>query len=98
VVGQAGTANEAAAAAGVPVVAFELDRDRKTTWYRMRQHGLLGGALAVLPGDPAQAAAELRALLDDALRRTTMGALGRERMGGPGGALAIAREIGERLR
>ena len=52
--GQAGTANEAAAAAGVPVVAFERDRDRKTAWYRMRQHGLLGEALAVLPGDLAR--------------------------------------------
>ena len=98
VVGQAGTANEAAAAAGVPVVAFELERDRKTTWYRMRQHGLLGDALAVLPGEPAQAAAELRALLDNASRRAAMGAQGRERMGGPGGALAIARAIDERLR
>ncbi|HTV92543.1 MAG TPA: hypothetical protein VMG98_07485 [Verrucomicrobiae bacterium] len=98
VVGQAGTANEAAAAAGVPVVAFELERDRKTTWYRMRQHGLLGDALAVLPGDPSRAAAELRALLDDAPRRAQMGAHGRARMGGPGGALAIARAIDERLR
>jgi uncharacterized protein (TIGR03492 family) len=97
VVGQAGTANEAAAAAGVPVVAFELDRDRKTTWYRMRQHGLLGEALAVLPGDPEQAAAGLRALLDDAQRRATMSLEGAQRMGKPGGALAIARAIVERL-
>jgi hypothetical protein len=80
------------------VVAFELERDRKTTWYRMRQHGLLGDALAVLPGEPAQAAAELRALLDNASRRAAMGAQGRERMGVPGGALAIARAIDERLR
>lgn len=97
VMGQAGTANEAAAAAGVPVVAFERNRDRKTTWYRMRQHGLLGEALAVLPGDLSQAAASLEALLDDAPRRAVMGARGRERMGGPGGARAIAREIVERL-
>jgi uncharacterized protein (TIGR03492 family) len=97
VVGQAGTANEAAAAAGVPVVAFELDRDRKTTWYRMRQHGLLGEALAVFPGDPEQAAAGLRALLDDAQRRTRMSLEGAQRMGKPGGALAIARAIAERL-
>lgn len=97
VMGQAGTANEAAAAAGVPVVAFERSRDRKTTWYRMRQHGLLGEALAVLPGDPAQAAAGLDALLDDEPRRAMMGVQGRERMGRPGGAHAIAREIVERL-
>jgi uncharacterized protein (TIGR03492 family) len=98
VMGQAGTANEAAAAAGVPVVAFERDRDRKTAWYRMRQHGLLGEALAVLPGDAARAAAGVAALLEDAPRRARMGALGRERMGGPGGARAIARDVVERTR
>jgi hypothetical protein len=64
----------------------------------MRQHGLLDGALAVLPGEPVQAAADLRALLDDAPRRAAMGAQGRERIGAPGGALAIARAIDERLR
>jgi uncharacterized protein (TIGR03492 family) len=97
VIGQAGTANEAAAAAGVPVVAFERGRDRKTAWYRMRQHGLLGDALAVLPGDPPSAAEGLRALLDDAPRRVLMGSHGRERMGAHGGAQAIARDIIGRL-
>jgi len=32
VLGQAGTANEAAAAGGVPVIAFERDRDRRARW------------------------------------------------------------------
>jgi uncharacterized protein (TIGR03492 family) len=98
VMGQAGTANEAAAAAGVPVVAFERDRDRKSAWYRMRQHGLLGEALVVLPGDLTHAASGVRALLDDAPRRARMGAQGRERMGSPGGARAIARDLVGRLR
>lgn len=93
VIGQAGTANEAAAAAGVPVVAFERERDRKGAWYRMRQHGLLGEALAVLPGDLPSAAQGLAALLDDPQRRTAMGAHGRERMGAPGGARAIAQTL-----
>ena len=93
VLGQAGTANEAAAAAGVPIVAFERDRDRKTAWYRMRQHGLLGDALLVLPGDLAQATAGVRALLDDADRRAAMSMEGRERMGGSGGARAIAETL-----
>ena len=97
VMGQAGTANEAAAAAGVPVIAFERDSDRKTAWYRMRQHGLLGEALLVLPGDIAQASAGVDALLDDTPRRARMGAQGRERMGGPGGARAIARDLVARL-
>jgi len=97
VIGQAGTANEAAAAAGIPVVAFELGDDRKTAWYRMRQHGLLGEALQILPGDVPRAAAGLRALLDDPAMRERMGAIGRERMGGPGGARAIAECIAELL-
>jgi uncharacterized protein (TIGR03492 family) len=98
VLGQAGTANEAAAAAGIPVVAFERGHDRKTAWYRMRQHGLLGEALAVLSGDLETAAQNVGALLDDPARRERMGRIGRERMGGPGGARAIAQRIAEQIR
>jgi len=97
IIGQAGTANEAAAAAGVPVVAFELSNDRKTRWYRMRQHGLLDGALEVLPGEPGAASAGVDALLADPARIARMGAIGRERMGAPGGARAIAAHIAELL-
>jgi uncharacterized protein (TIGR03492 family) len=93
VIGQAGTANEAAAAAGVPVVAFELATDRKTAWYRMRQHGLLGEALTVLPADVNLAASGVLDLLDNDSRRARMGAVGRARMGPAGGAAAIARAI-----
>ena len=51
VLGQAGTANEGAAAAGVPVVAFrERNRDGKARWYRKRQQGLLGDAMALFDG------------------------------------------------
>jgi uncharacterized protein (TIGR03492 family) len=88
--GQAGTANEAAAAAGVPVIAFEQDRDRKARWYRQRQRGLLGDAMAVLPGNVAQAAGGVREILADATRRRTMSEAGRARMGAPGGARRIA--------
>jgi len=93
VLGQAGTANEAAAAAGVPVVAFERTHDRKNAWYRMRQGGLLGDALLVLPGDLDTAAQAIGDLLGDPTRRERMGAAGRARMGGPGGAHAIAQAI-----
>lgn len=98
VIGQAGTANEAAAAAGIPVVAFELGKDRKTAWYRMRQHGLLGEALAVLPGNEADAVHGVNALLDDAQQRVHMARIGRERMGPAGGAKAIATAIAVKLR
>jgi uncharacterized protein (TIGR03492 family) len=93
VLGQAGTANEAAAAAGVPVVAFERDRDRKARWYRRRQSGLLGDALAVLPGRLDEAVASVQSILNDPVRRRTMSETGRARMGSPGGARRIAERI-----
>jgi uncharacterized protein (TIGR03492 family) len=93
VLGQAGTANEAAAAAGVPVVAFERDRDRKARWYRQRQRGLLGEALAVFPGSLDDAVKGVEAILDDPQRRRHMGETGRARMGEAGGAKRIAERI-----
>ncbi len=92
VLGQAGTANEAAAAAAVPVVAFERDAG-KETWYRRRQRGLLGDALAVFPAEFERAVAGVRSILDDPARRIRMGEVGRERMGSPGGARRIAERI-----
>lgn len=92
-IGQAGTANEAAAASGVPVVALELAGDRRSGWYRMRQERLLGDAIAIVPGDPAAAADAVVALLNDPARLARMGAVGRERMGASGGAAAIAAAI-----
>jgi tetraacyldisaccharide 4'-kinase len=93
VLGQAGTANEAAAACGLPVVALELGDDRASTWYRMRQSRLLGDALLVVPGDAAHAAEAVAALLHDEGRLAHMSRVGRERMGGTGGAAAIASAI-----
>jgi uncharacterized protein (TIGR03492 family) len=97
VLGQAGTANEAAAAAGVPVAAIERKHDRKSAWYRMRQRGLLGDALALLPGDSAIAAAGVATLLDDGALRDRMSRAGRERMGAAGGSRAIAAAVLEHL-
>jgi tetraacyldisaccharide 4'-kinase len=95
VVGQAGTANEAAAAHGLPVVALDLGNDRASTWYRMRQARLLGDALLVVPGDAARAADAVVALLGDEDRLAVMRRVGRERMGGAGGAAAIASAVVE---
>jgi uncharacterized protein (TIGR03492 family) len=91
VIGQAGTANEAAAGAGLPVVAYAPPGERANAWYRKRQRGLLGDALLVV-SEPT-ALAEIGALLDDPARRARMGTIGRERMGAPGGARAIAQTI-----
>lgn len=95
VLGQAGTANEAAAAAGLPVLALETRRSRRAGWYRMRQARLLGEALEIVPGDETEAARALARLLDDPARRAAMGATGRERMGPPGAAATIAQSIAE---
>jgi hypothetical protein len=94
-IGQAGTANEAAAASGVPVVALDLAGDRRSGWYRMRQERLLADAMAVVPGDPAAATEAIVELLNDPARLARMGAAGRERMGASGGAAAIARAIAD---
>jgi uncharacterized protein (TIGR03492 family) len=91
VLGQAGTANEAAAASGVPIVA--LVEEGPEPWYRMRQRRLLGDAVKAVPADPAAAAAAVTALLADGAELARMGTIGRERMGGPGGAAAIAAAV-----
>ncbi len=88
VLGQAGTANEAAAAAGVPVIAFEGGG-----WYRRRQVALLGGALRVLARNEQSGAREVAALLQDERQREAMARTGRERLGAPGAARRIAEEI-----
>lgn len=90
VLGQAGTANEAAASAGIPVIAFERPGESAHGWYRMRQRGLLGASLRIISGEVEPAAAQLRALLADETELHAMGAAGRERMGQPGGSAAIA--------
>lgn len=97
VLGQAGTANEAAAAMGIAVVSFARANERRTPWYRMRQVGLLGEAMLVTGDDPRQAAQEVVALLHDEPRRRRMGAVGRERMGEPGAAARIAARIAREL-
>ena len=81
VLGQAGTANEGAASAGVPVVAFDRERDTGSRWYRRRQQGLLDGALAVLPGDLPAAVRRRRRTLE---RSRSTQADGRDRAGAHG--------------
>lgn len=95
VLGQAGTANEAAAAMGIPVVAFARAGETRAPWYRMRQIGLLGDALLIASANPEEAALQVMELLHDLPRRERMGAIGRERMGPPGGAAAIAATIAQ---
>jgi uncharacterized protein (TIGR03492 family) len=93
VLGQAGTANEGAAAAGVPVVAFARERETNDPWYRRRQQGLLGDALAVIAGSAVEAARGVCDILNDPARRRQMSETGRARMGAGGAARRIADRI-----
>jgi uncharacterized protein (TIGR03492 family) len=93
VLGQAGTANEGAAAAGVPVVAFARDRATKARWYRRRQQGLLGDALAVIAGSAVEAARGVCDILNDPARRRQMSETGRARLGAGGASRRIADRI-----
>ncbi|MFN8606068.1 MAG: hypothetical protein U0931_00960 [Vulcanimicrobiota bacterium] len=88
--GQAGTAHEQAAGAGVPVVSLHPQPEGPLGWYRGRQKGLLGDALVVVGEDEEQAAATLARLANDPLERERRGAVGRQRMGQPGGAARMA--------
>ncbi len=98
VLGQAGTANEGAAAQGLPVVAFAGERWGASRWYRRRQQGLLGDALAVVPRKLPDAVNAVTQLLDDLSRRRRMGDAGRARMGAAGAAGRIADTIAKILR
>lgn len=96
VLGQAGTANEQAAAFGKPIVAFDRNPD-KLRWYRKRQKGLLGEALAIVPDNPEMIARTLSEILNDTARYDFMAKTGRERMGPPGGAAQMAEVILQQL-
>lgn len=98
VLGQAGTANEGAAAQGVPVIAFSSERWGASRWYRRRQQGLLGEALAVVPRQVSDAAAAVGSLLDDVARRRAMSDVGRARMGVAGASRRIAAAVAEIVR
>jgi uncharacterized protein (TIGR03492 family) len=93
VLGQAGTANEQAAGLGLPVVAYAPGGERRLKWYRFRQKGLLGEAVRVVEDHPEAIAGELAFLLANPGERARRGAIGRERMGGFGGAARIAELI-----
>lgn len=95
VVGQAGTGNEAAAAAGIPVIA--LTASKRIGWYRMRQGCLLGEALRIVDQDPQIASEAVLEVLGSPEIQAHMAAAGRERMGPAGGVAAIAARLYERI-
>ncbi len=93
--GQAGTANEQAAGAGVPVVAYDHRQVQSLRWYRARQRGLLGDAVTIVAPGPENLAAELERLLADPIERARRADIGRRRMGPSGGSSRMAQRIEE---
>ena len=94
-IGTAGTANEQAAARGVPVVSFPLEPSYGLA-FLLNQKRLLGEALTLSDPEPGAIAAAARGLLGDDEARVRAGRIGRQRMGAPGGSRAIALDLLER--
>ena len=90
VIGMAGTANEQAAGMGRPVISFTGAGAQTTPSRMIDQERLLGGAVAYISDFPAGVSREVSWLLAHPAERERRGAIGRERMGPPGGAKNIA--------
>ncbi len=88
-IGAAGTAHEQAAGLGVPVIAFACG-PLYTPAFLANQRRLLGEAVHAVPDDPVRIAAVVEAWTTAPEERRRRGAVGRERMGPPGGAARIA--------
>ena len=82
VLSQAGTATIQALGSGKPVVTFTRPTDRLK---RFREENLLfGEARLLVPDRPAEIAALVSSLLSTPQELARLGAIGRERIGGPG--------------
>ena len=90
VLGTAGTANEQAAALGLPVVAFAVP-PLYTQNFLDNQKRLLEDALTL--SEPGALTETLKELWRDKERCERAARAGRERMGGPGGTRAIVADI-----
>lgn len=93
VIGQAGTGNEQAVGMGKPVVSFDSDGRKVPGWYRARQKGLLGDAVAIVNRSGEAVAREVTTILDDPRRYEMMRLAGYSRMGGPGASAQMAADI-----
>ncbi len=91
-IGTTGTANEQAAALGLPVVTYALPPAFTPAFVR-NQKRLLGPALTVVGSAPSQIAAALRHVLTDPDLRDAAARVGPERFGAPGGTEALARDV-----
>jgi len=90
IIGLAGTANEQAAGLGKPVITFKGCGPQSTEVRLKEQEKLLGGASKYIKNFPYGVIREIEFLLDNSDEVELRGRIGKERMGGPGGAKKIA--------
>ena len=87
VLSQAGTATVQALGLGIPAITFINPRDRRS---RFRdEQTLFGAARVVVAAEPEAVGDALTQMLADPEERARLGAIGRERIGGPGAVEAI---------
>lgn len=82
VLSQAGTATVQALGLGKPVVHMTSPKDRQSRF--LDEQRFFGEARIAVPGEPRVIADALSRLLEDDEERLRLGAIGRERIGGPG--------------
>ncbi len=92
----AGTATEQLVGLGIPALSLPGPGPQFKRGFAQRQSRLLGGSVRVCRTAEALAAG-LEPLLADPERRRQLGAIGRTRMGQPGGSAALAALVEERL-
>ena len=92
----AGTATEQLVGLGIPALSLPGPGPQFKLGFAQRQSRLLGGAVAVCRTE-AELGAALQQLLSDPKRRQQRGAIGRRRMGQPGGSEALAALVEQRL-
>jgi uncharacterized protein (TIGR03492 family) len=92
----AGTATEQLVGLGVPALSLPGPGPQFKLGFAQRQSRLLGGSVAVCR-TPGQLAERLAVLLQEQKLRAQLGAIGRRRMGPPGGAEALAALVERRL-
>lgn len=94
VLSQAGTASVQSLGLGRPVITFINPRDRRSRFEDEQK--LFGPARVVVDAEPELVGEALAALLGNEAERTRLGAIGRERIGGPGALAAILEALGLR--
>ncbi len=92
----AGTATEQLVGLGIGALSLPGPGPQFKLGFAQRQSRLLGGAVAVCQTE-AELADRLQQLLGDPERRQQLGAIGRRRMGPPGGSEALAALVEEQL-